>query len=68
MHSLVLPIAVQLCLMFGIAGLMWPEKFLPFFQVLMYPWAASYSTVRAHGVVALALSALLLAFLLTGPR
>lgn len=68
MTYILLPVAVQLSLTFGIAGLFWPEKFLPVFEVLMFPWAASHRLVRAHSVAALVLSAGLFAFLLTGVR
>lgn len=68
MNHLLISIAVQLSLTFGIAGLFWPEKFLPAFEVLMFPWAASHRLVRAHSVAALVLSAGLFAFLLTGIR
>lgn len=68
MNHILVPVAVQLSLTFGIAGLFWPEKFLPVFEVLMFPWPASYRLVRAHGVAALILSAGLFAFLLTGMR
>jgi hypothetical protein len=56
---------VQLCVAFGVAGLFWPEKILPLFDVLMFPWAASYRSVRANSIAALGLSALLLVRLLT---
>ena len=56
---------VQLCLAFGVAGLFWPEKFLPAFEVLLFPWAASYRAVRANSLAAIGLSILLLARLLT---
>jgi len=68
MNYLLISITVQLSLTFGIAGLFWPEKFLPMFEVLMFPWAASHRLVRAHSVAALVLSAGLFAFLLTGIR
>jgi hypothetical protein len=68
MTSFLLPAFVQLSLMFGIAGLLWPEKFLPIFEVLMFPWAASYRIVRAHGVAAIALSVVLFAGLVLGVR
>ncbi len=57
-------VAVQLCLAFGVAGLLWPEKFLPLFEVLMFPWVASYRAIRANCLVAIVLSILLLARLL----
>jgi hypothetical protein len=69
MSHILLPVVVQLTLTFGIAGLFWPEKFLPVFEVLMYPfWAASLRVVRAHSVAALVLSAILFAALLGNIR
>jgi hypothetical protein len=35
MNILGLCLVVQLCLAFGVAGLFWPEKIMPFFDVLM---------------------------------
>jgi hypothetical protein len=58
-------LVVQLGVAFGVAGLFWPEKIMPLFDVLMFPWAASYRSVRANSIAALGLSALLLARLLT---
>lgn len=55
----------QLCLSFGMAGLFWPDKFMPFFEVLLFPWAASYRAVRANSLAAIGISILLLARLLT---
>jgi hypothetical protein len=68
MNHIWLPILVQFSLTFGIAGLFWPEKFLPIFELLMFPWAASHRLGRVHSVAALLLSAGLFAFLLTGMR
>jgi hypothetical protein len=68
MHILGLCLVVQACLAFGVAGLFWPEKMRPVFDVLMFPWAASYRSVRANSIAALGLSALLLARLLTSLR
>ena len=65
MNILGLCLIVQVCLAFGVAGLFWPEKMRPFFDVLMFPWAASHRSVRANSVAALGLSILLLARLLT---
>jgi hypothetical protein len=65
MHILGLCLVVQFCLAFGVAGLFWPEKMRPVFDVLMFPWAASHRSVRANSIAALGLSALLLARLLT---
>jgi len=49
-----LPLVVQLCLTFGVAGLLWPDKFKPVFEVLMFPWTASYRSVRANSIAAIA--------------
>jgi hypothetical protein len=64
MNILGLCLVVQLSLAFGVAGLFWPQKIMPFFDVLMFPWAASHRSVRANSIAALGLSALLLARLL----
>ncbi len=59
MSDLGLCLVVQLCLAFGVAGLFWPEKLMPFFEVLMFPWVASYRGIRANSVAAIGLSLLL---------
>jgi hypothetical protein len=64
MHELELCVAVQLCLAFGVAGLFWPERLKPIFEVLMFPWAASYRSIRLNAVAAIGLSVLLFARLL----
>jgi hypothetical protein len=64
MNALVLCLVVQLCLAFGVAGLFWPEKFRPLFDVLMFPWAASYRAVKVNSLAAIGLSLLLLVRLL----
>jgi hypothetical protein len=61
MNILELCLVVQFCLAFGVAGLFWPEKIMPLFDVLMFPWAASYRSVRANSIAAIGLSVLLLA-------
>jgi hypothetical protein len=61
MHQLELCAVVQLCLAFGVAGLFWPEKLKPVFEVLMFPWAASDRSIRANALVAIGLSILLFA-------
>lgn len=58
-------LVMQLCLAFGVAGLFWPEKIRPLFDVLMFPWAGSYRFLRANSIAAIGLSILLLARLLT---
>jgi hypothetical protein len=59
MNGLSVSLAVQVFLMAGIAGLLWPEKFMPVFEVLMFPWAPSHKAVRLNSLGALGLSALL---------
>jgi hypothetical protein len=54
MENLIFYTIVQLNLMFGIAGLVWPDKFLPLYGVLMFPWPASHRAIRMHGLVAIA--------------
>jgi hypothetical protein len=66
MDTLGLCLVLQLCLAFGMAGLFWPDKFMPLFDVLMFPWAASYRAIRANSIAAIGLSLLLLVTLLTG--
>jgi len=51
-------------LAFGVAGLFWPEKFRPIFDVLFFPWTASYLAVKVNSIAALGLSLLLLVRLL----
>jgi hypothetical protein len=58
-HQLGLLLIIQLSLAFGLAGLFWPEKFMPVFDVLMFPWPSSYRTVRGHSIAAIVLSVLL---------
>ncbi len=53
MENLIFCIIVQLNLVFGIAGLVWPDKFMRLYGVLMFPWPASYRAIRTHGVVAI---------------
>jgi hypothetical protein len=68
MNNVGLCLVVQLCLAFGMAGLIWPDKLMPLFDVLMYPWAASNRGIRANGIAAIGLSLLLLVRLFTGIR
>ncbi len=64
MDYIVLPVAVQLSLTFGVAGLLWPEKLVGVFDVLMYPWPATHKLVRINAWGAILLSFLLLLRLL----
>ena len=68
MNSLELSLAVQLGLACGMAGLFWPDKFMPLFDVLMFPWAASYRMIRAHSIGAIGLALLLLVRVIIGVR
>ena len=68
MNDLELCLIVQLCLGFGVAGLFWPEKLMPLFEILMFPWVASYRGIRANSIAAIGLSLLLLVRLLAGVR
>jgi hypothetical protein len=58
-------LVIQLCLAFGLAGLFWPEKFMPIFTILMFPWAANARAVRANSIAALGMSVILFVALLT---
>ena len=64
MSQLQLCVVVQLSLAFGVAGLFWPEKLMPVFEVLMFPWVASYRSIRANSLAAIGISILLFARLL----
>lgn len=65
MNLLGLSLVIQLSLAAGVAGLLWPEKLKPVFDVLMYPWPSSYRSLRANCIAAIALSVLL--FFLLSP-
>ena len=65
MNHLGMSLIVQLSLAMGLAGILWPEKLMPIFEVLMFPWPSSYRTVRAHSIGAIVLSVLLFFSLLT---
>jgi hypothetical protein len=67
-NNLGLCFVVQLGLAFGLAGLFWPDKFMPLFAILMFPWVASSRAIRANGIAAIGLSLLLLVTRLTGNR
>jgi hypothetical protein len=66
MHSVGVSIVTQLSLALGLAGLLWPEKLAPVFDILMFPWPSTYRTVRTNSLVALLLAGLLFLFLFTG--
>jgi hypothetical protein len=52
MENFIFYCIVQLNLIFGVAGLVWPDKLMPTFGLLMFPWRASHRAIRIHGVVA----------------
>jgi hypothetical protein len=52
MNNLGLCHVVQLGLAFGMAGLLWPDRLMPLFETLMFPWAASCRAIRAKGIAA----------------
>jgi hypothetical protein len=67
-NDLWLCFVVQLGVAFGMGGLFWPDKFMPLFEVLMFPWAASHRAIRANSIAAIGLSLLLLITRVTGSR
>jgi K+-transporting ATPase c subunit len=64
METLALCLFVQLFLAFGVAGLIWPEKFTSLFGVLMFPWQANDRIIRANGMLAIAVYLVVVATLL----
>ena len=68
MNNLELCFVVQMCLAFGMAGLFWPDKLMPVFEFLMFPWTASYRTIRVNCIAAIGLSLLLFVRLFIGIR
>jgi hypothetical protein len=59
MNHLFLSLVVQLSLAFGVAGLLWPEKLVAVFDVLMFPWPATHRLVRVNAWGALFIAVLL---------
>ncbi len=59
MEGFALAVAVQLSLVVGLAGLLWPEKLKPVFEVLMFPWYPTFRLVRWHSIATIAISFLL---------
>lgn len=64
MNHIVLSLVVQLSLTFGVAGLLWPEKMVVVFDVLMFPWAATHKLVRVNAWLSLFLALFLFMALL----
>jgi hypothetical protein len=61
MNYLGVCLLVQMSFAFGVAGLLWPDKLMPLFDVLMFPWAASHRMVRANSMAAIGISLVILA-------
>jgi hypothetical protein len=59
MDQLGIPLLTQVSLAIGLAGLLWPEKLMPVFDVLMFPWPSTYRMLRANSIGAIVLSVLL---------
>jgi len=59
MHNLDVFVIANFALAFGLAGLFWPEKVMPLFAILMFPWTASSRMIRVNSVAAIILSLLL---------
>jgi hypothetical protein len=53
MENLIFYLLVQMNLILGVAGLMWPEKLMPVFGLLMFTWPASRRAIRTRGVVSI---------------
>ena len=51
--NLIFCLIVQANLIFGVAGLIWPEKFMSLYGVLMFPWPPSYRAIRINGLIAI---------------
>jgi hypothetical protein len=68
MNHLLLFFVVQLSLAFGVAGLLWPERLVTVFDVLMFPWPATYKLVRMNAWGAILLALMLFLALLAGIR
>ncbi|HEY7351236.1 MAG TPA: hypothetical protein VH596_00590 [Terriglobales bacterium] len=66
MNHLILSFVVQFSLAFGVAGLLWPERLVSVFDVLMFPWPATYKLVRANAWGAILLSFILFLALVAG--
>jgi len=61
MNPMVQMLMIQLSVIFGVAGLLWPERLVAIFDVLMFPWPATYKMVGANAWGALALAVFLFA-------
>jgi hypothetical protein len=66
METFLFCLVAQLNLVFGVAGLIWPDKLKPLFGLLMFPWPASYRAIRLNGFVAIGAYVLVLGKLAIG--
>jgi hypothetical protein len=66
MNHLLLSLFVQLSLAFGVAGVLWPERLVSVFDVLMFPWPATHKLVRVNAWGAILLSLVLFLALVAG--
>ena len=58
-HHLDVSLVIQFSLAMGLAGLFWPEKLMPVFEILMFPWPSSLRTIRINSIAAILLAMLL---------
>lgn len=45
---------VQMNFIFGLLGLLWPERLMSIHETLMFPWPATHRSIRLYGIVAAA--------------
>jgi len=53
MDNLIFCTIALLNFIFGVAGLIWPDKLMPLFRLLMFPWPATHRAIRLNGIVAI---------------
>ena len=56
MTTFTLCTVLEFAIAFGMAGLFWPERLMPVFQILMFPWTATHRGIRANSALVVALS------------
>jgi hypothetical protein len=59
-YSFVFCLAAQLLLAFGVTSVLWPDKLMPFFGVLMFPWTANNRLIRVNGIAVIGIYLLLI--------
>jgi len=65
MEQIGISLFTQISLAIGLAGLLWPEKLMPVFDLLMFPWPSTYRMLRANSIGAIVLSVLLFVGMIT---